>query len=271
MPPRSACPLASPPRRGRQTPAVVDLPDVTLPEEPAFPFWPERLPSPVPAPTAPAIPDYPALTTTAPVQVLDGQGPGCGWAFTGQPVPNFDAAAAASKAAVDAEKAADTLGRNVAAYSAGVGAYQAAYTRYLADVRAFQTYAQAVDTVAAAWKVIRLDQAEYREAMVLYTAALTARDLFLARQTAARTAYTTAVALCARGPIPTRAPTAAPTAVPTTRADWADRARSHDHPDHAGPWCAHQSRRRSPLRRRRPRCNPRPHRQTRVPPHNGAP
>jgi len=198
------------------TPAVVDLPDVTLPEEPAFPFWPERVPSPVPAPTAPTIPDYPALTTMAPVQVLDGQGPGCGWAFTGQSVPNFDAAAAASKAAVDAERAADTLARNVAAYSAGVGAYQEAYPRYLADVRAFQTYSQALDTVAAAWKVIRRDQAEYREAMASYTAALTARDLFLARQTAARTAFTTAVALCARGPIPTRAPTAAPTAVPTT-------------------------------------------------------
>ena len=198
-------------------PAVVDLPDVSLPDQPAFPFWPERLPTPVPAPTAPVLPDYPALTTTAPMQVLDGQGPGCGWAFTGQPVPNFDAAAAASKAAVDAGRAADTLGANAASYAAAVRPYGAAYTLYLADVRAFQTYARALDTVAAAWKVIRLDQAEYQEALAFYTAALAARDLFLARQATARTTYATALDLCAgRIPTPTTAPPTPPATVPTS-------------------------------------------------------
>ena len=201
------------------TPAVVDLPAVSLPDQPDFPFWPEKLPSPVPAPTAPAVPAYPALTTTSPVQVLDGQGPGCGWSFTGQPVPNFDAAAAAAKAAADAETAAVALGVNVASYAAGIPAYRAAYTRYLADVRTFQTYAQAVDTVAAAWRVIRLDQEQYQEALKLYTAAVTARDAFLASQTAAKAMYDAALVLCAGGtPIPTTAPTttAPPTPAPPT-------------------------------------------------------
>jgi hypothetical protein len=198
------------------TPAVVDLPAVTLPDQPGFPFWPLKLPSPVPAPTAPAVPEYPALTTTAPVQVLDPQGPGCGWSFTGQPVPKFDEAAAATKAALDAETAAAALGTSVAAYTAGIPAYRDAYTRYLADVAAFQSYAQAVDRVAAAWEVIRVDQAQYQEAMVMYTTALTAREAFLAQQTAARTTYDTAVALC-RAPNPTTPPTTPPTApVPTT-------------------------------------------------------
>ena len=198
-------------------PAAVDLPDVTLPEEPAFPFWPEQVPTPVPAPSAPAMPAYPALTGTAPEQVLDSQGPGCGWAFTGQPVPSFDAAAAASKAALEAEKASNTLGANAALYAAGAGPYGAAYTRYLADVRVFQEYAKALDTVAAAWEVIRLDQAEYQEALALYTAALTARDLFLAKQTAAKTAYTTALGLCAgRTSTPTSSPSRPPVIVPTT-------------------------------------------------------
>jgi hypothetical protein len=196
------------------TPAVVDLPYVSLPDKPDFPFWPEQVPSPVQSPTAPGVPGYPALTGTAPVQVIDGQGPGCGWSFTGQPPPNFDAAGAATQAAVDAEAAANLLGANAAAYTAAVPAYNAAYTRYLADVQAFQAYAQAVDTVAAAWQVIRGDQAHYREAMGLYTAALAARDAFLAKQATAKTTYGTELALCAApSPIPTAPPTTAP---PTT-------------------------------------------------------
>ena len=197
-------------------PPVVDLPLATPPEEPAFPFWPERVPTPVPTPSAPVMPAYPALTATAPVQVPDGQGPGCGWAFTGQPVPNFDAAAAASKAAVDAERASNKLGANAASYVAGVGVYGAAYTRYLAEVRVFQAYAKALDEVAAAWEVIRLDQADYQEALELYTAALTARDLFLAQQLAAKTTYATALALCAGTPTPPTSPTRPPVTVPTT-------------------------------------------------------
>jgi hypothetical protein len=150
------------------------------------------------------------------VQVQDAQGPGCGWSFTGQPVPNFDAAAAAATAAVDLDSATRVLGSDIASYLAEVPAYEAAYTRYLADVRAFQSYAQAVDAVAAAWGVIRMDQAQYHEAMDRYTAAVTARDGFLARQTAARTAYETAVALCAgHTPVPTPTP---PPPVPATTA-----------------------------------------------------
>jgi len=200
------------------TPAVVDLPDVSLPDQPNFPFWPEQVPSPVPAPTAPDVPDYPALTTTAPVQVLDGEGPGCGWSFTGQSAPNFDAAAAATKAAAAAEEAANALDANAAAYTAGIPAFRDAYTSYLADVRAFQEYAKALDTVAAAWEVIRTDQARYREAMDLYTAAVAARDAFLTKQAAAKTAYETALAQCASPtPNPTAPPTTAPPApVPTT-------------------------------------------------------
>jgi hypothetical protein len=158
------------------------------------------------------------LTTTAPVRVQDEQGPGCGWSFTGQPVPKFDATAAATKGAADAQTAADALVVNAAAYTAGVPAYRVAYTRYLADVVVFQSYAQAVDTVAAAWEIIRVDQAKYQDAMVLYNAALAARDAFLAQQTAAKTAYDTALALCTSGaPNPTPPPTAAPPApAPTT-------------------------------------------------------
>lgn len=194
------------------TPAEIDLPDASLPDKPDFPFWPEQLPRQTPAPTAPDVPDYPALTTTAPVGVRDGQGPGCGWSFTGQSAPNFDAAAAATKAAADAEAAANTLGANAAAYTAAVPAFNAAYTRYLADVLAFRAYARAVDKVAASWDVIRADQARYHEAMRLYTAALAARDEFLRVQAAATTAYSTDLALCA-APSPTAPPTIAP---PTT-------------------------------------------------------
>ena len=210
-------PGLTPPAR-LSTPAVVDVPTVSLPEEPGFPFWPERLPGLVPAPKAPTVPGYPALTTTAPVQVLDGQGPGCGWSFTGQPVPNFDAAAASSKAALDAETAAVALGANADSYIAALPAYRAAYTRYLADVSAFRSYAQEVDAVAAAWKVIRVDQAQYKEALALYTAALAAGNEFLVKQAAARTAFATALALCAgKSPIPTAPPTTAPpTPAPTT-------------------------------------------------------
>jgi len=216
----TAAPVALPP--GLTVPAPVetaspvDVPTVTLPEEPGLPFWPEQLPSPVPTPSAPAAPRHLGWNRTVPVQVQDAQGPGCGWSFTGQPVPNFDAAAAAATAAVDLDSATRVLSSDIASYLAEVPAYEAAYTRYLADVRAFQSYAQAVDAVAAAWGVIRMDQAQYHEAMDRYTAAVTARDGFLARQTAARTAYETAVALCAgHTPVPTPTP---PPPVPATTA-----------------------------------------------------
>ncbi|MDQ5841657.1 MAG: hypothetical protein M3537_11085, partial [Chloroflexota bacterium] len=210
MPPGVAVPAPA------STPAEIDLPDASLPDKPDFPFWPERLPSPVPAPTAPDVPDYPALTTTSPVGVRDGQGPGCGWSFTGQSAPNFDAAAAAIKAAADAEAAAKTLGANATAYTAAVPAFNAAYTRYLADVVTFRAYARAVDKVAASWDVIRADQTRYHEAMTLYTAALAARDDFLRKQAAATTAYGTSLALCA-APNPTAPPTfEPPLPVPTT-------------------------------------------------------
>jgi hypothetical protein len=186
------------------TQAPVTLPVVNVPVAPDAPYFPEDLPAPVPAPTAPAIPAYPALTTTAPVQVQDVQGPGCGWSFTGQPVPTFDAEAAASKAAVDAETAASALTATVSSYTAGLPAYQAAYDTYLADVRAYHSYAEALDTVAAAWEVIRVGQAQYKEAIVLYAAAIAGRDAFLAQQAAARTMYDAAVALCAAStPAPT--------------------------------------------------------------------
>jgi len=205
--------IAPPPPMATQ--ALVILPAVKLPVEPDVPFWPLDLPSPVPAPRAPAIPAFPALTTTAPVRVQDEQGPGCGWSFTGQPVPAFDAAAAASDAAADAETAATALAAKVTSYTAEVPAYQAAYTSYLADVRAFQSYAQAVDTVAAAWDVIRVGQAQYKDAMVLYAAAVAASDAFLAQQSAATATYDSSVAACAgstpTSPPPTPGSTGSPT------------------------------------------------------------
>ena len=196
---------------------VVDLPTVNRPDAPASPFWPERLPSPVQTPEAPKVPRFPVLNRTVGVRVLDTQGPGCGWSFTGQLVPRFDAAAASAKAAADLEAGTRTLDKDIASYVAKVPDYRAAYSRYLAEVRDFRSYAQAVDTVAAAWDVIRMDQAQYREAVDRYTAAMAARDAFLVTQAAARYAYERDLALCAgRIPAPPPTPIAVPTTVPTT-------------------------------------------------------
>ena len=219
----------APPAQVEVPPAQV-LPVVALPIPPEAPFWPAALPSPVVAPSEPTPPAYPALTTTAPVRVQDDQGPGCGWAFTGQPVPGFDEATAARRAALDADKAAAGLAAGVDAYTANVPAYRAAYTTYLAGVLAFQQYAQAVDAVSAAWGVIRTDQADFKLAMVLYTAATASRDRFLAARAAAQVSYAKALAACAArtsappipevtvvptvSPTPTPAPTTAPTTAP---------------------------------------------------------
>jgi hypothetical protein len=117
-------------------------------------------------------------------------------------------------APAEIDAATRVLGTDIESYVAAVPAYRDAYTRYLADLHAFQSYAQAVDTVAAAWDAIRMDQARYQETVDRYAAVVAARDAFLARQAAARFAYDTALALCAGLPVPTPAPTPTPTPTP---------------------------------------------------------
>lgn len=196
-----------------QPPAPVAVPVVDLPVPPAAPFWPATLPSAVEVPVAPPVPAYPALTAAVPVRVEDDEGPGCGWSFTGQPVPLFDQAIATSKADEDKGLAQKALAGTMSAYSDGVPGYRTAYALYLADVKAFQTYAQAVTSVADAWDVIRADQTQYADALKLYAAAVKARDAFLVRQVSAKAVYDAAVTACAaRKPVPvdTPAPTTSP-------------------------------------------------------------
>jgi hypothetical protein len=199
-----------------QPPAAAAVPVVDLPVPPAGPFWPAALPSPVEVPVVPQVPAYPSLTAAVPVRVQDDEGPGCGWSFTGQPVPLFDPSSAALKADVDTGRAETALADKVAEYKDGVPGYRAAYTLYLADLASFQAYAEAVTTVAAAWDVIRADQARYADALKLYAAAVKARDEFLAMQVSAKTAYGAAVTACtARNPVPVRTPVP-PTTPPTS-------------------------------------------------------
>ena len=179
--------------------APVVVPVVTLPTPPAAPYWPDTLPAPVVSPTAPAPLTYPATTTSIPVRVPDSQGPGCGWVFTGQPVPHFDQTTADQDANTRAVTAAGELAATAAAYTDALPAYQVQYAQYVKDLAAFGVYAKAVDTVAAAWDTIRSGQTQYADALALYTTAVTARDAFLTAQAAATTVYNTALAGCAAG------------------------------------------------------------------------
>ncbi|MGV8910701.1 MAG: hypothetical protein ACOH1Y_17125, partial [Propionicimonas sp.] len=95
--------VTAPPKISTDAPTPV--PVVTLPDAPADPYWPAALPSPVPAPTPPPVLAYPTLTVNVPVRAQDNLGPGCGWAFTGQPVPHFDQTQADLQANADQERA----------------------------------------------------------------------------------------------------------------------------------------------------------------------
>ena len=131
-----------------------------------------------------------------PSRLDDPVGPGCGWAFTGQVGPPYDATAEAVAAQGRVAQAQLDLSVAQQAWQANVVQYWSQVADYTTQADAYSAYAAAVRKVAVAWDRITAERTAYAAAVDTYNAAAAAREQFLLDQAAAQTDYDTAVALC---------------------------------------------------------------------------
>jgi hypothetical protein len=184
------------------------LPSVSLPTRPADPVWPTDVPAPVGSPVAPVRPLPAPASTVVASRLDDPVGPGCGWAFTGQVPPPYDAAREASVAQDAADQAQAQLVIKQQSWQSDVVSYWQQQPIYEQQAQAFLAYASTVQQVALAWDTITRQREDYAAAVAAYDAATVARSQFFSEQAAAQTAYDDALAAC--GPTTTPSPTPTP-------------------------------------------------------------
>ena len=203
-------------------PGVVSVPDdvvvtapptLTLPSQPAGSLSPSGLPSPIAAPLIPVRPTPVPSETSALATKQDTVGPGCGWSFTGQGIPQFDAAAAAVALVSAQQAAATSLQAQQAQWQQQTVAFWQLYATYSTELAAFTNYANQVNVIAAAWATIATNRTQYASAVLAYDLAVTARTSFLAQQGQAEAAYNAQVTACTgSAPPASSTPTPLPTA-----------------------------------------------------------
>jgi hypothetical protein len=197
------------------------LPSVSLPERPADPVWPADLPAGVvESPVPPAVLAPAPTLSIVPSRLDDPVGPGCGWAFTGQSAPPFDAGTEAVTAQGRVAQAREDLAAAQQAWQVSVVSYWQAVADYSALATSYTAYATAVREVARAWDRITAARKAYNDAVDAYNAAVRAREQFLLDQATAQAEYDNALAVCAvispsASPTDTASPTS--TASPTTQ------------------------------------------------------
>lgn len=198
------------------------LPTVVLPSpRPADPVWPE-LPPPVEAPVVPEPVEPQPTATTVATQRRDDVGPGCGWAFTAQSAPPFDATAAAAARQTALTQARADLKAAQQNWSQRLARFWVQANQYQSRIGAYRLYALQVDQVRVAWEALRQARVTYLADLRVWQAAGKARADFIAAQLAAQQQYDAAIAACASTASPTPAPTTpnptttpAPTSEPT--------------------------------------------------------
>jgi hypothetical protein len=145
-----------------------------------------------------------------PSRLDDPKGPGCGWAFTGQLAPPYDAANEATIARARAEQAQTDLVIKQQTWQSDLVSYWEAAPVYEQQAQVFAAYAASVNQVALAWDTITRARDTYAAQVAAYDAAASARVQFFNDQAAAQAAYDAAIASCAAftaSPSPTPTPT----------------------------------------------------------------
>jgi hypothetical protein len=198
---------------------VITLPTIgTLPTRPTGEgVTPDALPTKVDKPTAPTAPVAAATTKDIPRVVADPDGPGCGWAFTGQVAPAFDATAADTALKAAEKSTQSQLQTAWVTWLQQRDAYYVAYAAFQQQADAYIAYAQQVSDARVAWAKIDAARKTYDQQMKTYNDAVAARDKFLADQQTAQTAFDAAVASCqtsTASPSETASPTGSPTSTP---------------------------------------------------------
>jgi len=173
------------------------LPSVSLPVRPADPVWPDNLPATqVGSPVPPSVLAPAPTLSLVPSRLDDPVGPGCGWAFTGQTGPPYDAAAEAVAAQGRVAQARADMSAAQQAWQSNVVQYWTLVGSYTTQADAYTAYAAAVRKVATAWDRITAERTAYSAAVDAYNSAAAARQQFLLDQAAAQADYDNAVAAC---------------------------------------------------------------------------
>src|SRR5690606_5202375 len=124
------------------------------------------------------------------------EGPGCGWAFTGQVAPPFDADKAKADRDVAVLHAQDELEDGVDGWKQAVTSYWQAWPAYLEQVAAYRTYSDEVAEVTAAWEVIAEQWRQYEEAHAQWREQAEERAERVAAREALETEWEAEVARC---------------------------------------------------------------------------
>ena len=194
------------------------LPSISYPIRPADPVYPLDLPTAVGSPLPPS-PLAPApVSTVVPSRLDDPIGPGCGWAFTGQVAPPYDAATEAQLAQGRVTQAVQELAAAQQAWQVSIVGYWQTAGDYQAQATAYLAYEAGVRQVAQAWDAITAQRQVYADAVTAYNLAAAARQQFLLDQSSAQTAYDQSVAACQNGITPTDPTAPTDPALPTDTA-----------------------------------------------------
>lgn len=191
----------------RKQPNVAELPELVLPQQPDFPFYPASLPVAVDRPQAPTVPAYPAIQETIQYRVPDEKGPGCGWEFTGMTAPAFNAEKEDEAHAASVKDAQDRMTANLNTYVTDVSNWQTKWEQYEKDSSAFLQYKWDVDEVAVQWNEQRTAQDTYRNNMTAYNNSVDAYNSFNSRQQEAQRTYDNTVTTCEQYATATASPT----------------------------------------------------------------
>lgn len=195
-------PLPSP-APGGPTPSEVPIPAPTIPApalsipaRPSDPVQPAGLPAPVPQPDMPTAPTQPPGQLAVYHRIPDPRGPGCGWAFTRQRGPAYDAQQAQRNYQAEQVAARNRLQAQWTQWQRDRVSYFVAYAEYAQAMGAYSQYAAEVAAVAAQWNRVWGIRNAYESALASWKAAVDARSSFYAAQNAAAQQYQAALAKC---------------------------------------------------------------------------
>lgn len=173
---------------------------VTPPEEPLPPFE-GSLPKPVSEPgLVPESPQKRPTSVIIPERIKDLEGPGCGWAFTGQSSPLWDDAREKARANDEASKAQKELQADYKAYLAEKAEYLDAWTAYYDAVMTYRKYAKEVKAVDEQWEELNEKRQTYKALLDAYWKSVEVNEKFQKDQEVAQETYDENLLACLSQP-----------------------------------------------------------------------
>lgn len=183
-------PGATQPSDGTPTPASPPM----IPSKPLAPLpegMSDSLPPQVsePAPFSLSKPEAAPMKATIKERVEDLHGPGCGWAWSGQLPPNFDASSEKERADTEEKKTKETLRNQYIAYLSDYSAWHNKFITYTIAVSQWNDYVSQASIIAQEWDALNSIRNDYRAALDKYWEDFNNRETFIEDQKKAHEKY----------------------------------------------------------------------------------